>query len=309
MSDSDPSATLATLSASLGDLESALEPLLSKPLSDLVDSAQDEPLVQARAQVLASYIVHDLIWVYLKTAGVEPSNHSVMEEIERLKGYFGKLKQAETGAPPPADPSKPRMQIDRAAANRFISAAINSAKASVDPSYTSTDEASAEAGPSGTHIRFEEDVERLLEDKDEEEDDSEDDAMEVEQALLPNAGAAKVEGASEKGKGKEGTPAGKKRDGKRAAKDPFAGYDQPKPSTPSASSTPSSEKSRKTALIPSAATPASASTPATASAKRKQRDQDGDVAESATGTPAAGGKAGEGSSKKGKKKLKMKGDK
>jgi exosome complex protein LRP1 len=265
MSDSDPTATLAQLSASLGDLESALEPLLAKPFDDLLESAKDDPLVQARTQVLASYIVHDLIWgtplpllsnslksltfpppcflVYLKTAGVEPVSHPVMEEIERLKGYFGKLKQAETGAPPPSEPAKraffsflppaptsrlnalsptARFQIDRAAANRFISAAIHSAKATVDPSYTPSPgpaaEIDPEAGPSGTHTRFEDaEVDRLLEDKEDEEDS--DDEVE---ALL-TGGSANASDVSAKGKQKaqEATPA--KGGKKRAGIDPFAG--------------------------------------------------------------------------------------
>ncbi|GAA5908946.1 hypothetical protein JCM6882_004952 [Rhodosporidiobolus microsporus] len=293
MSDTDPSATLAQLSTSLTALETALEPLLSRPLEEVLESAQDEPLVQARTQVLASYVVHDLIWVYLKTAGVDPSTHPVMEEIERLKGYFGKLKQAEGGAPPAAEASKPRMQVDRAAANRFISAAINSGKASVDPSYTDVDGSGAEAGPSGTHIRFEEEeVDRLLEDKEEE---SEEEGVEAEEQVAENADGGK-------GKGKESTPAkGAKPEKKRRAMDPFAGYDQPKPSTPSNSAKKSSKSTS------SSAPAASTLQPSSSSAKRKRRD----TVEGASEELPSGGAAtptGD-SSKKGKKKLKMKGDK
>ncbi|GAA5841908.1 hypothetical protein JCM11251_005417 [Rhodosporidiobolus azoricus] len=300
MSDTDPTATLAQLSTSLTALETALEPLLAKPLEEHLAAAQDEPLVQARMQVLASYVVHDLIWVYLKAAGVEPSTHPVMEEIERLKGYFGKLKQAEGGAPPAAEASKPRMQVDRAAANRFISAAINSGKASVDPSYTDVDGDSAEAGPSGTHIRFEEEeVDRLLEDKDEE--DSEE-AGEIEGELQTE----KVENESgAKGKGKEGTPAkGGKPEKKRRAIDPFAGYDQPKPSTPSASSKKTSAKSASTSSTstPAASTPQ----PPSSSAKRKRWDT---VEGAGGGTPSGSATPTGDGSKKSKKKLKMKGEK
>ncbi|GAA5977410.1 hypothetical protein JCM21900_001047, partial [Sporobolomyces salmonicolor] len=148
-----------------------------------------------------------------------------------------------------------RMTLDRAAASRFISAAISSSRASVDPFYTplSAPDADAEAGPSGTHIRFTEeqegDMERLLEDK---EEDSEDEEGE--------------EADQTPGKGKEKASTG---EGKRKVFDPFAGasltpgslfcrvlidslcagYDQPKPSTPASSgkstSKPSSEAKRK----------------------------------------------------------------
>lgn len=60
MSDTDPTATLASLSSSLSTLEGALAPLLAKPLDDHLDG--QDPLVQARMQILASYVVHDLIW-------------------------------------------------------------------------------------------------------------------------------------------------------------------------------------------------------------------------------------------------------
>ncbi|BGP15363.1 hypothetical protein JCM10213_001445 [Rhodosporidiobolus nylandii] len=296
MSDTDPSGTLAQLSTSLGALETALEPLLSKPFDELLEQSEDEPLVQARMQVLASYVVHDLIWVYLKAAGVEPSTHPVMEEIERLKGYFGKLKQAEGDALPAAEASKPRMQIDKSAANRFISAAINSGKASVDPSYT---EADAEAGPSGTHIRFEDaEVDRLLGDKDEASDE-EDVAMEIEPEKAEHVEEIEAEGV--KGKGKETPVKGGKKEKKRTALDPFAGYDQPKPSTPASSSRKS--KSAKSTPAPSTSD-SPAATPQTSSVKRKRVQQ----ATADTGTPSAAGTPS-GEKKERKKKLKIKGAK
>ncbi|GAA5944714.1 hypothetical protein JCM1841_000325 [Sporobolomyces salmonicolor] len=234
MADSDPKATLSALSSSLTSLEAALSPLLASPFEDLCN-AQD-PLASAKLEVLVSYVVHDLIWVYLKTAGVEPSTHPVMQELDRLRGYFAKLKSAEGGAAPPPTPDKPRMTLDRAAASRFISAAISSSRASVDPFYTppSAPDSDVEAGPSGTHIRFTEEqegeMERLLEDK---EEDSEDEEGEKEADRTP-------------GKGKEKASTG---EGKRKVFDPFAGYDQPKPSAPASSGKsipkPSSEAKRK----------------------------------------------------------------
>ncbi|GAA6036107.1 hypothetical protein JCM8097_006619 [Rhodosporidiobolus ruineniae] len=302
MSDTDPTATISQLSSSLGALEAALDSLLATPFDDLVDQASDSPLVQARMQILASYVVHDLIWVYLKTAGVEPANHPVMQEIDRLKGYFGKLKQAETGAAPASESSKPRMQIDRAAANRFISAAIQSGKASVDPDYTDV-----EAGPSGTHTRFDADsedeavdaeVDRLLEDKEDEGEDAEVEEVEKAEHVEVNG----------KGKGKagnEGTPAKGAKGKKRQAMDPFAGYDQPKPSTPSSTSAAKKSSAKSAKSTPSAAASSAVSTPQTGSAKRKRASL-GAGAEETAGTPSGGA---DGSSKKGRKKLKMKGEK
>ncbi|GAA6020648.1 hypothetical protein JCM10207_007809 [Rhodosporidiobolus poonsookiae] len=295
MSDTDPTAIVTQLSTSLTALEATLAPLLAQPFQQLLDNSADAPLQQARLQVLASYVVHDLIWVYLKTAGVEPSTHPVMAEIDRLRGYFSKLKQAESGALPPAEASKPRMQVDKAAASRFISSAISSRKAAVDPAYAVVEaekDKEVEAGPSSTHIRFEEEeVERLLEDK-EEEGEGESEGMEVEQGEMESG----------KGKEKEGKPQ-KKKEAKRAALDPFAGYDQP--STPSSGAS----KKSKSKSAPSAASPAPGGpTPLSASAgKRKRKEQDGGAG---TSMAAAGAEGAAGSKdKKGKKKLKIKGAK
>lgn len=62
MADTDCAATLAQLSTALSALEQALDPLLATPLEQHLELESDQPLVQARAQILASYVVHDLVW-------------------------------------------------------------------------------------------------------------------------------------------------------------------------------------------------------------------------------------------------------
>lgn len=292
MADTDPSQTLSELSSSLSRLESSLEPLLAIPLDQLVHDAELDPLAQARLQVLASYVVHDLVWVYLKTAGVEPAAHPVMEEIERLKGYFGKLKAAQSGTTPASEakPSRPRMQLDKAAANRFISAAINSNRARVDPNYTEADpmaiddDAAAEAGPSGTHIRFteaeQEDVDRLLEDKNLSEEDDVDDETEDSDGVVEEMlrGATQGKARSAEGEKKRKPAPSDPKKGKRKAMDPFAGYDQPQPAT-SAESKPTtasanpatSTKASKRSPAKSAAGLSESTTPEAPALSKKQR--------------------------------------
>lgn len=135
---------------------------------------------------------------------------------------------------PSRPPVSARMQLDKAAANRFISAAINSNRARVDPNYTEADPmaiddddeaAAAEAGPSGTHIRFseaeQEDVERLLEDKDLSDDNDDDEADDSDGVVEEMLRGAQPESAKES----KVTPAAKSdpKMGKRKAMDPFAG--------------------------------------------------------------------------------------
>ncbi|KAM0789040.1 hypothetical protein ACM66B_003105 [Microbotryomycetes sp. NB124-2] len=197
-SDSDETfQTLDELSTSLTSLESALEPLLATSFEELSSSL--EPLQKARLDVMTSYMVHDLIWVYLRTAGLDPNTHPVMLELGRMKGYFDKFKHAEQ------PPAKRGYSLDKEAAARFINAAISngSKKSRAD----GAEEVSA--GPSGTHIRFE--------------NDSED----------TSSGESKQKAVAEPKKTER-----KEAKKNRAKLDPFAGYDDP-------SATPKSSKKSK----------------------------------------------------------------
>ncbi|KZT30935.1 C1D-domain-containing protein [Neolentinus lepideus HHB14362 ss-1] len=126
---------LSALNASLDELEEKLEPLMAQTLPESVVSL--ETLQQAKLQVALPYLVYGLIFIYLKTKGIDPKTHPVVAELDRVRQYFDKIKTAE-------DPAKRKTAVDKAAATRFIKHAITQLE---------TNEASAkEAGPS--HIRF-----------------------------------------------------------------------------------------------------------------------------------------------------------
>lgn len=55
---------------------------------------------------------------YLRLHGVKATEHPVYRELTRVKQYFDKIKRIETG------PEKPTMQLDKAAADRFIKHAL-----------------------------------------------------------------------------------------------------------------------------------------------------------------------------------------
>lgn len=137
------------------------------------------------------------------------ASHSHPLRQTRLKGYFDKLQTAESSSSTSASTEAPptsatrdgrtslstsarahpvadqtstrdtaRFTIDKAAASRFINAAIASQKGKVDPFYTppppehSTD-ANAEAGSStGVHTRFDAAAAKLLESEDDESDEN-----------------------------------------------------------------------------------------------------------------------------------------
>ncbi|KAJ7597322.1 hypothetical protein C8J56DRAFT_315513 [Mycena floridula] len=113
-------AKLTNLALSLDELEHGLQPLLSVPLAESLLTL--EPIQQAKLQTLLPYLVYDLVFIYLKSKGVDPKTHAVVPELDRVRQYFEKIKHAETPEPNRAT------TIDKEAAGRFIKHAITQAK-------------------------------------------------------------------------------------------------------------------------------------------------------------------------------------
>lgn len=63
--------------------------------------------------LLLSYSLNSLFWLYLRTQGVDPTKHAVKSEIDRVREYFAKAKQVQ-------DRRTIMPHIDVAAARRFI---------------------------------------------------------------------------------------------------------------------------------------------------------------------------------------------
>ncbi|KAF9486499.1 hypothetical protein BDN70DRAFT_870056 [Pholiota conissans] len=112
-------AKLAALTASFDDLETLLEPLFAQTLPETLIGL--EPIQQAKLQTVLPYLVYDLIFIYLKSKGIDPKTHPVISELDRIRQYFEKISNAEN---PPAK----RVEIDKAAAGRFIKHAIAQAQ-------------------------------------------------------------------------------------------------------------------------------------------------------------------------------------
>ncbi|KAG2138694.1 Sas10/Utp3/C1D family-domain-containing protein [Suillus bovinus] len=113
-------AKVAKLNTSLDELETQLEPLFTKSLPETLVAL--ETIQQAKLQVILPYVLYDLVFVYLKTRGIDPKTHPVIGELDRVRQYFDKIKSAEDSE------EKKRLGIDKAAANRFIKHAIAQAK-------------------------------------------------------------------------------------------------------------------------------------------------------------------------------------
>ncbi|KAH9004140.1 hypothetical protein EDB86DRAFT_3062472 [Lactarius hatsudake] len=220
---------LSTLSSSLDELENGLAAMLSQSLPELLIGL--DTIQQAKLQVIIPYLVYDLVFVYLKTKGLDPKTHPVVAELDRVRQYFDKIKDSE-------DPAKRQFAIDRAAATRFIKHAIAQAK---DAPPTPT----PESGPS-TRVPLDtegtadtvpakvtekmlerERYQRALREEEREEGQwwwglgtEEDDEQQSEDEAVPPAAKGKSRASPE-------TSTGKRR---RPPIDPFAGYgDDPKP--------------------------------------------------------------------------------
>ncbi|KAF4604791.1 hypothetical protein EYR40_003573 [Pleurotus pulmonarius] len=117
---------VAAVDASLDQLERELEPLLSQSLPETLLGL--ETIQQAKLQTLIPYLLYDLVFIYLKTKGIDPRTHPVISELERVKQYFDKIAKAEK------QPEARKQAIDKAAAGRFIKHAIAQAKSAVSSS-------------------------------------------------------------------------------------------------------------------------------------------------------------------------------
>ncbi len=100
------------LEVNIDELTETLQPLLSTPLHSTASSL---PLLdKAKLYVLAAYSIESLLFSSLQANGVNAKEHAIFAELARLKGYYGKIKDAEERD------LKPKARLDVGAAQRFI---------------------------------------------------------------------------------------------------------------------------------------------------------------------------------------------
>ncbi|KAF7302921.1 Nuclear nucleic acid-binding protein C1D [Mycena kentingensis (nom. inval.)] len=201
---------LESLDASLSTLEDAVAPLFEQTLAETTVGLT--PIEQAKLQTLVPYVLYDLIFIYLKTKGIDPKTHPVVAELARVKKYFDKISSAEI-------PDTRPTQLDKGAATRFIKHAIAQSQYSKEPV---AEEVQTTLVPVRVTDKMRERAEYEREMKEKGDDESEDEPLEI---VDEDEGVVK----QDKGKGKavepeeEPTPvAGNKR--RRPVIDPFAGY-------------------------------------------------------------------------------------
>ncbi|RDB29596.1 Nuclear nucleic acid-binding protein C1D [Hypsizygus marmoreus] len=255
---------LSALSSSFDDLESLLDPLFAQTLPETILAL--EPIQQAKLQTVLPYLVYDLVFIYLKSRGIDPKTHPVVSELDRVKEYFGKVSNAEN---PPAK----RAEVDKGAAQRFIKHAITQAtygkapeQGTPGPSLSSTQVQAKITSKMLERQLYEkklreEDAQEIEEEVLEVYEDTEDTRMDVD-TIAPKS--------TKKGKGKAkevpstptdstSQPIGKRR---RPAVDPFAGYGDDVLSTPIGDASQANARSSKKRTLYDGTTESPADTPA-----------------------------------------------
>uniref|UniRef100_A0A803XW42 Nuclear nucleic acid-binding protein C1D n=1 Tax=Meleagris gallopavo TaxID=9103 RepID=A0A803XW42_MELGA len=100
---------LATFENSLTSVDEMLKTMMSVSRSELLQKL--EPLEQAKLDLVSAYTLNSMFWVYLATQGINPKEHPVKQELERIRTYMNKVKEI-------ADKKK-ASKLDKGAASRF----------------------------------------------------------------------------------------------------------------------------------------------------------------------------------------------
>ncbi|KAF5312408.1 hypothetical protein D9619_002651 [Psilocybe cf. subviscida] len=242
---------------------------------------------------------HDWLYtVYLKSKGIDPRTHPVIGELDRIRQYFDKISNAE-------NPPSKRVEVDKAAAGRFIKHAI--AQSQMQWKKTAAEDmqdapANANASSSSTEnvpvkvtekmraraayeaqLKNEEGQEEAgLEVFDEDEDLK--DGVKEEDVDMEAENDKQSQVVKGKGKGKqqeEDETSGARSTGakrRRPMLDPFAGYGDD--ATPSDSPAPALSTNAKKAKSSPTPTPSSAPSPSSTSTAKKAKKKGKKIAAS-----------------------------
>lgn len=77
---------------------------------------QLDPLDQAKLDLMSAYTLNSLFWMYLVTQGVNPREHGIKQELERIRTYMNRVKEITD--------KKKAARLDKGAASRFVRNAL-----------------------------------------------------------------------------------------------------------------------------------------------------------------------------------------
>ncbi|XP_041803857.1 nuclear nucleic acid-binding protein C1D [Chelmon rostratus] len=105
---------LSGFESSVSSVKTMLEKLMSMPRNELLQKL--DPLDQAKLDLMSSYTLNSLFWMYLVTQGVNPREHGIKQELERIRTYMNKVKEITD--------KKKAARLDKGAASRFLRNAL-----------------------------------------------------------------------------------------------------------------------------------------------------------------------------------------
>ncbi|XP_067900386.1 nuclear nucleic acid-binding protein C1D [Heterodontus francisci] len=103
---------------SLKSADGTLRNLMSVPRSELLQKL--DPLEQAKLDLASAYALNSMFWIYLITQGINPKEHAVKQELERIRTYMNKVKEITD--------RKKASKLDKGAASRIVRNALWEAK-------------------------------------------------------------------------------------------------------------------------------------------------------------------------------------
>ncbi|XP_029377341.1 nuclear nucleic acid-binding protein C1D [Echeneis naucrates] len=105
---------LTGFDSSVSSVKTMLDKLMSMPRNDLLQKL--EPLDQAKLDLMSAYTLNSLFWMYLVTQGVNPREHGIKQELERIRTYMNRVKEITD--------KKKAARLDKGAAARFVRSAL-----------------------------------------------------------------------------------------------------------------------------------------------------------------------------------------
>nr|XP_057914640.1 nuclear nucleic acid-binding protein C1D [Doryrhamphus excisus]XP_057914641.1 nuclear nucleic acid-binding protein C1D [Doryrhamphus excisus] len=100
--------------SSVSAVKTMLDKLMSVPRND--QQQKLDPLDQAKLDLMSVYTLNSLYWMYLVTQGVNPRDHGVKQELERIRKYMNRVKEITD--------KKKAARLDKGAAGRFLRHAL-----------------------------------------------------------------------------------------------------------------------------------------------------------------------------------------
>ncbi|XP_044146758.1 nuclear nucleic acid-binding protein C1D [Bufo gargarizans] len=106
---------LVAFNDSVSTVDDMLNKMISVSRSELLQKI--DPLEQAKLDLASAYTLNSLFWIYLTTQGVNPKEHAVKGELERIRSYMNRVKEITD--------RKKAARLDKRAAQRFIKHALS----------------------------------------------------------------------------------------------------------------------------------------------------------------------------------------